>query len=47
LGRISYGRTLEAVEIPRPDWNDELKKDVEFQELAGKPDKASGGKSSI
>jgi hypothetical protein len=28
LGGITYGRLLDGVEIPRPDW-DELKKEAE------------------
>jgi hypothetical protein len=26
LGRISYGRTTELIELPRPDWAETVKK---------------------
>lgn len=39
LGGITYGRLLEGIEIPRPDWDD-VKKEAESAGLA-KP-KAEG-----
>ena len=33
LGVITYGRTTEGVEIPRPDWDETVMKDEEVKKL--------------
>ena len=33
LGGITYGRTTEAIEIPRPDWTEEVEKKGGREEL--------------
>jgi hypothetical protein len=48
LGRITYGRTTEVLDIPRPDYTESTKKPG-FEELV-KPrheSEVSGGKSVI
>jgi hypothetical protein len=41
LGRITYGRTSDLIDIPRPDYAEAMEKEQQFDELSKKSDKGA------